>query len=97
RGVEAEAGPGGEESADPVHSLRSLPEAYRPLYRSLAGIVDALRSKTPKVVVRPELTLCALMDNLPEPDFAAAFADGASLSLWIRKSELRVELPCGRL
>ncbi|CAM9327011.1 unnamed protein product, partial [Scytosiphon promiscuus] len=95
---------------DPGYSLQSLPEAYRPLYRSLAGIVNALRSKTPKVVLRPtpragppsraqpvEVVLCALMDNLPEPDFTAAFADGASLSLWTRKGELRVELPCGRV
>lgn len=121
----AATGPGGGKSGDnnvdfvdPGFSLEALPEALHPLYRSLAGIVDALRSKTPKVVLRREppppfqagvpgrapqqraeenLTLCALMENLPEPDFAAAFADGASLSLWTRKSELRVELPGGRV
>ncbi|CAM9593701.1 unnamed protein product, partial [Laminaria digitata] len=97
-------------SADAGYSLRSLPEAFHPLYKSLAGIVHALRTKTPKVVVRcgeqgggsggarrGELVLCALMDNLPDPDFAAAFDDGASLSLWTSKNELRVELPSGRV
>ncbi|CAN0546371.1 unnamed protein product, partial [Ectocarpus sp. 8 AP-2014] len=63
-------------------SLDALPAALHPLYRSLAGIMDALRSKTPKVRAEEKLTLCALMENLPDPDFAAAFADGASLSLW---------------
>ena len=109
----AGAGPSDvEEDGDAGYSLRSLPEEFHPLYRSLAGIVNALRSKTPKVVLRREpraedqgrappppggLSLCALMDNLPNPDFAAAFADGGSLSLWTRKNELRVELPCGRV
>ncbi|CAM9860954.1 unnamed protein product [Ectocarpus sp. 4 AP-2014] len=112
----------GDNKDDFVHpgfSLDALPAALHPLYRSLAGIVDALRSKTPKVVLRRDppppppqagvlgrapqqraeekLTLCALMENLPDPDFAAAFADGASLSLWTRKGELRVELPGGRV
>lgn len=117
--------------------IESLPESLHPLYRSLVGIVDALRSKTAKVVLRRreqqqqpsgsagqredrrietrnsgddgkgprgripafprELASCALMDNLPEPDFAAAFNDGASLSLWTRKRELRVEIPSGRV
>eukprot|EP00903_Cladosiphon_okamuranus_P006574 g6422.t1 len=99
------------EGGDASYSLRTLPEEFHPLYRSLAGIVNALRSKTPKVVLRQEpdapvpdrqaqpgkLILCALMDNLPDPDFAAAFADGGSLSLWTRKNELRVELPSGRV
>lgn len=102
---------------DAGHPLESLPEGLHPLYRSLAGIVDALRSKTPKVVVRREqgksdaggrtgsgcrgagdpkrLLSCALMDNLPDPDFAATFRDGASLSLWNGKREVRLELPSG--
>lgn len=121
----------GTEISDPCYSLKSLPMTLQPLYRSLAGIVNALRSKTPKVVLRSEressgssrssrgsgtygdypakssgrssrkissgLVLCALMDNLPEPDFAATFEDGASLSLWVLKKELRVELPGGRV
>ncbi|CAN0574544.1 unnamed protein product, partial [Ectocarpus sp. 12 AP-2014] len=71
-----------DDFVDPGFSLDELPAALHPLYRSLAGIVDALRSKTPKVRAEEKLTLCALMENLPDPDFAAAFADGASLSLW---------------
>lgn len=107
----AKAGPTKIKGEDAGYGLRSLPEEFHPLYRSLAGIVNALRSKTPKVVLRREpgaeeapgraepggLSLCALMDNLPDPDFSAAFADGGSLSLWTRKNELRVELPSGRV
>ena len=104
------------ETAEARYTLRTLPEALRPLYKSLAGIVDALRSKTPKLALRRERTdsgakpfdgghergpacaitevvVCALMENLPDPDFVATFDDGASLSLSNRKNELRVELP----
>lgn len=101
------------------HTLRTLPKVFWPLYRSLAGIVDGLRSKTPKLALswervdaggkspllsrRPErgiecaanMVVCALMDNLPEPDFVATFSDGASLSVSNRKNELCVELPSG--
>lgn len=104
---------------DRGHTLRTLPKVFWPLYRSLAGIVDGLQSKTPKLALswervdagaesplldrRPErglecsanVVVCALMDNLPEPDFVATFGDGASLSVSNRKNELCVELPSG--
>lgn len=116
------------------YTLESLPATLYPLYKSLAGIVNALRSKTPKVLLRwertgndgtdttaapasttgvvgwakdtsretalrraPKLVLCALMENMPDPDFTATFDDGSTLSLLSRKNELRLELPCGRV
>ncbi|CAM9480609.1 unnamed protein product [Sphacelaria rigidula] len=47
-------GPGAlsDNSTSTGQRLAALPEALHPLYRSLAGIVDALRSKTVKVVLR---------------------------------------------
>jgi serine/threonine protein kinase len=60
-------------------SLGSMSKRCAKLYKYLGSVVEAIRSKTPRVRVRMANAVCMLMGNAPPPNFEVDFHNGDRL------------------
>ena len=60
------------------------------LYKYLASVIEAIRSKTPKVVIRVGPAVCKLMWNDPPPNYEVEFEDGNRLSMCVGSDLVKI-------
>ena len=60
------------------------------LYKYIGNVLEAIRSKTPKVTVNLENAICKLMWNAPPPFYEVDFADGKRLSMRVGSHVVKI-------
>ncbi|XP_059174862.1 uncharacterized protein LOC131955002 [Physella acuta] len=64
-----------------VYTYPYMPEKQWRKYQHAYRFVEAIKSRTPKVILVTERAKCKLMENLPCADFQAVFNDGVRVTL----------------
>ncbi|CAL8133309.1 unnamed protein product [Orchesella dallaii] len=66
--------------ADAIYNYENIPQKHWKKYMYASRFVDIVKTKTAKVIYYSMKAKCFLMENGPNPDFEAAFYEGAKVN-----------------